>query len=205
MCRRLCADVLGMSQVRLLCSNAMTTLWLRDIIESARPGVQVQECESPDELLTAAEQDCDVIVLDVSACDAPAVVRGVRERSQHTVVLLLAAAADTDIAARAIAQGAQAVLSQTAHEAGLRATLALIWPVSAPGQPTTTVGRGGLTARELAILAAMAEGKSNAEIGAQLFVSPDTVKTQAKRLFARLGVHDRAAAVAAGLRRRLIV
>ena len=48
----------------------------------------------------------------------------------------------------------------------------------------------------------MADGKSNAEIGRELFVSEDTVKTHARRLFRKLGARDRAHAVAAGLPRR---
>ncbi|MEH0828238.1 MULTISPECIES: helix-turn-helix transcriptional regulator [unclassified Micromonospora] len=67
-------------------------------------------------------------------------------------------------------------------------------------------GRGavGLTERELQVLLGMAEGKSNAEIGRELFVSEDTVKTHARRLFRKLGARDRAHAVAAGFRAGLV-
>ena len=44
----------------------------------------------------------------------------------------------------------------------------------------------------------MTEGKSNGEIGRELFLSEDTVKTHARRLFRKLGVNDRAQAVAHG-------
>lgn len=194
-----------MSDVQILCAHPMTALWLRDIIESARPGVRVSDCESAESLLGVVDDGCDVVVLDAAACDAPATANAVRDRSTRTTIIVLADATRTDEAARAAAQGAHAVLSTTPHEAGLRAALALVWPPAQAGQVPSAAGRGGLSARELAILSAMADGMSNADIGARLFVSADTVKTQAKRLFARLGVHDRAAAVAAGLRRRLIV
>ncbi|GGM22373.1 hypothetical protein GCM10012279_45920 [Micromonospora yangpuensis] len=62
----------------------------------------------------------------------------------------------------------------------------------------------GLTERELQVLFGMAEGKSNAEIGRELFVSEDTVKTHARRLFRKLGARDRAHAVAAGFRAGLV-
>jgi DNA-binding NarL/FixJ family response regulator len=63
------------------------------------------------------------------------------------------------------------------------------------------VGRRlALTERELQVLRGMADGKSNAEIGRELFVSEDTVKTHARRLFRKLGARDRAHAVAAGFR-----
>ncbi|WP_446216884.1 response regulator transcription factor [Micromonospora sp. IBHARD004] len=70
----------------------------------------------------------------------------------------------------------------------------------------TRTGRNpvGLTERELQVLLGMAEGKSNAEIGRELFVSEDTVKTHARRLFRKLGARDRAHAVAAGFRAGLV-
>ncbi|SCL63441.1 helix-turn-helix transcriptional regulator [Micromonospora peucetia] len=78
-----------------------------------------------------------------------------------------------------------------------------------PGRRGGSAGRGGrsqigLTERELQVLLGMAEGKSNAEIGRELFVSEDTVKTHARRLFRKLGARDRAHAVAAGFRAGLV-
>jgi DNA-binding NarL/FixJ family response regulator len=61
-----------------------------------------------------------------------------------------------------------------------------------------------LTERELQVLRGMADGHSNAEIGRELFVSEDTVKTHARRLFRKLGARDRAHAVAAGFRAGLV-
>ena len=54
------------------------------------------------------------------------------------------------------------------------------------------------------MLRGMADGKSNAEIGRELFVSEDTVKTHARRLFRKLGARDRAHAVASGFRAGLV-
>jgi len=85
------------------------------------------------------------------------------------------------------------------------------------GQPTATAGqpaaagvsvngvrRLALTERELQVLRGMADGKSNAEIGRELFVSEDTVKTHARRLFRKLSARDRAHAVAAAFRAGLV-
>jgi DNA-binding NarL/FixJ family response regulator len=79
------------------------------------------------------------------------------------------------------------------------------------GQTATAVGVGvsgvrrvALTERELQVLRGMADGKSNAEIGRELFVSEDTVKTHARRLFRKLGARDRAHAVAAAFRAGLV-
>jgi DNA-binding NarL/FixJ family response regulator len=64
--------------------------------------------------------------------------------------------------------------------------------------------RLSLTERELQVLRRMADGKSNAEIGRELYVSEDTVKTHARRLFRKLGARDRAHAVAAAFRQGLV-
>ena len=62
----------------------------------------------------------------------------------------------------------------------------------------------GLTEREVQVLIGMADGKSNAEIGRDLYLSEDTVKTHARRLFRKLEASDRAQAVAVGFRLGLV-
>ena len=52
-----------------------------------------------------------------------------------------------------------------------------------------------LTPRELEVLRAVAEGRSNAEVAEQLFLSEATVKTHVGRILAKLGVRDRVQAV----------
>ena len=57
-------------------------------------------------------------------------------------------------------------------------------------------GEAPLTEREMQVLRGMSQGQSNGEIGRELFLSEDTVKTHARRLFRKLGARDRAQAVA---------
>ncbi|MET8152634.1 response regulator transcription factor [Actinoplanes sp. NPDC049668] len=81
----------------------------------------------------------------------------------------------------------------------------MAWPGNDTGRTDVPTGRRlTLTERELQVLRGMADGKSNAEIGRELFVSEDTVKTHARRLFRKLGARDRAHAVAAGFRAGLV-
>ena len=54
------------------------------------------------------------------------------------------------------------------------------------------------------VLRGMSQGKSNGQIGRELYLSEDTVKTHARRLFRKLGVKDRAEAVAHGFRQGLV-
>jgi DNA-binding NarL/FixJ family response regulator len=77
---------------------------------------------------------------------------------------------------------------------------AVVDRVPAPVQPALAP----LTRRELEVLVGMSNGRSNAQIGQDLYLSEDTVKTHARRLFRKLGAADRAQAVAIGMRRGLI-
>ena len=61
-----------------------------------------------------------------------------------------------------------------------------------------------LTERETEVLGLLAEGKSAPEIGRELFLATSTVKSHLGHLYEKLGVSDRAAAVAEAMRRGLI-
>ncbi|MER7859991.1 response regulator transcription factor [Amycolatopsis japonica] len=73
-----------------------------------------------------------------------------------------------------------------------------LYPEPATAPPDAELLR--LSERELQILWGMAQGKRNVQIGADLELSEDSVKTHCKRIFRKLGVHDRAEAVAIGFR-----
>ncbi|RAY11880.1 DNA-binding response regulator [Actinomadura craniellae] len=54
----------------------------------------------------------------------------------------------------------------------------------------------GLSARESEVMDLIASGRSNGEIARQLFLSEKTVKNHVNRIYAKLGVHQRATAIA---------
>lgn len=62
----------------------------------------------------------------------------------------------------------------------------------------------GLTPRERDVLRLLADGHSNETIGRELFISPDTARTQLGAAMAKLGASTRTQAVAIALRRSLI-
>jgi DNA-binding CsgD family transcriptional regulator len=66
------------------------------------------------------------------------------------------------------------------------------------------LGPRRLTDRELEVLRLAAEGNNGPEIAARLFVSPSTIKTHFDNMYEKLGVSDRAGAVAHAIRSGLI-
>jgi DNA-binding NarL/FixJ family response regulator len=121
-------------------------------------------------------------------------------------VIVFGAPDDAGSIAAAIAGGARGYLRWDASHAEVCAALAhaLAGVELAGPRPLGQDADVRLTARELQVLVGMTEGKSNGEIGRELFLSEDTVKTHARRLFRKLGVNDRAQAVAHGFRRGLV-
>ena len=78
---------------------------------------------------------------------------------------------------------------------------------SAPAGPVPHAAgplAGPLSQRELEILELVAAGTTNREAAARLFISEATVKTHLLHIYGKLGVNDRAAAVAAGFSRGLL-
>jgi DNA-binding NarL/FixJ family response regulator len=72
-------------------------------------------------------------------------------------------------------------------------------PVSQTVVPSDT-----LTARELEVLALVAEGLDNRVIGQKLGITRSTVKHHLEAVFAKLGVHGRTEAVREGMRRGMV-
>ena len=82
------------------------------------------------------------------------------------------------------------------REVPVRVEVPVPVPATGPFQRNEArVQQLGITPRELEILEAMAAGLSNREIAEQLFVSENTVKTHANRLFTKLSAQRRTQAV----------
>lgn len=76
--------------------------------------------------------------------------------------------------------------------------------VKALGGRTAAARRAGLTAREVEVLALVAEGLSNREVAARLVISEHTVHRHVANVYAKLGVSSRAAAASLAAQRELL-
>ena len=63
--------------------------------------------------------------------------------------------------------------------------------------------RAGLTAREVEVLRLVAQGRSNREIAAELFIAEKTARNHVERVYAKLGVNNRTQATLAAIDRGL--
>jgi DNA-binding NarL/FixJ family response regulator len=159
-----------------------------------RPDVVLMDLRMPDaDGVTAikrlAELGVDARVLVLTTYDTDADVVPAIEAGATGYLLKDAPRSELLRAVRAAARG-EAVLSPSV-------ATRLLGQVRAPA-------REPLSQRELEVLGLIARGSSNREAAARLFISEATVKTHVLHIYAKLGVNDRAAAVAAGFERGLL-
>ena len=164
------------------------------------------------------ETSPDIAVLDVQmpSLGGVEVVRAVARDGLATRVVLLSAHLESDTVYAAVAEGVRAYLSKSwPAERICDALLAVargevVLPEEVQSGLAAAIrshagsGRPTLSPREHEVLELIAEGRSGRAIAEELHVSPATVKTHLKTLYEKLGVSDRAAAVAEAMRRGLI-
>ncbi|MFF8926694.1 response regulator [Streptomyces longwoodensis] len=180
------------------------------VLGEAADGVQAVE--------RAAALDPDVILMDLRMPGGGGVdaIRELTRRGARARVLVLTTYDTDSDTLPAIEAGATGYLLKDAPREELftavraaaegRTVLSpavasrLVSAVRAPRSP----GNEPLSAREREVLALVAKGTSNKEIARELFISEATVKTHLTHLYAKLGVNDRAAAVAVAYDRGIL-
>src|SRR6266481_3310191 len=154
----------------------------------------------------------DVTLLDLRmpVLDGVGAIKQIREIDPNAhIVVLTTFDGDEDIY-RAIKAGAKGyLLKDTAREALMECIRKVhsgetCIPPSLAAKLAERVSGEALSAREIEVLQRIAAGKSNKEIGAELFISEGTVKTHVKSIFSKLDVVSRTEAVATATRRGLI-
>jgi DNA-binding NarL/FixJ family response regulator len=183
----------------------------------------VGECADGDEVLDAiADVHPDVVVMDVRmrrVDGAEATARVVARYPDGPPVLVLTTFDDDEVLARSLRAGAAGFQLKDAPGEDLLRSVRTVaeggsWldPAvtarvlaayrasdgSAPGAPGAARAawvRDVLTARELEVLELIGRGATNSEIAQTLFVSEVTVKSHVGRVFSKLDLRDRAAAI----------
>ena len=205
-------------RVLLVDDQELVRSGLRRILRR-RDGVEVVgECEDGDQVPAAvARHRPDVVVMDlrmrrVNGIEA---TRLLREQPEAPPVLVLTTFDDDELLSGALRAGASGfLLKDSPAEELVRAVhtvaagQALLDPAvtarvlatfrSAPApvaRGEAPVATEGLTSREREVLELMGRGFSNAEIARELFISEVTVKSHIGRIFTKLDLRDRAAAI----------
>jgi len=191
---------------------------LRAVFESeAAFEVVGQAADGAEAVNRAGALGVDVVLMDLRMPRMGGVeaIRRLREAAPDIRVLVLTTFdSDTDVLPAVEAGATGYLLKDAPRDELLRAVHAayLGQAVLAPSVAQKLLGRvrtpaapiDQLTDRELKVLTLVASGTTNREAAKQLFISEATVKTHLLHTYAKLGVRDRAAAVAEAYKRGLL-
>ncbi|MFJ8739704.1 response regulator [Embleya sp. NPDC127516] len=189
---------------------------LRGMFDGLTDITVVAEARDGREALAAARTERpDVVLMDLRmpVLDGLGAIRRLRvEQPNVRVIVLTTYDGDGDIS-RALAEGVAGYLLKDAPREELHAAVRTAGAGGRVLAPAVTAHLMGRLApvpttvpspREVEVLALIARGAANKEVARVLLISETTVKTHLKHVFAKLGVDNRAAAVAVALQRRLI-
>jgi two-component system nitrate/nitrite response regulator NarL len=168
------------------------------------------------EVITAETPDVAVVDYQMPDMDGLQLLSAVVRDGLPTRVLMLSALVESSIVYACIEAGAAGYLSKDVRRQEIvDAVLAVsrgrtvLPPELAAGLATqirmrAETPRPVLSPREMEVLRGFARGLSIPELGREMFLGASTVKTHTQRLYQKLGVSDRAAAVAEGMRQGLL-
>ena len=191
---------------------------VRALLASGQIEILAEAGDGREALAAIQEHKPEVALLDykLPELDGVAITHAIAREQLPTRVLLVSAFTDSGVVYKALETGAAGFVSKEARREQLAdAVLAcargenVVPPEVASGLVSEIRLRKqsdapALTPREQEILHLIAAGKSLPQIAEQLFLGLTTVKTHVQHLYEKLGVSDRAAAVATAMRRGLI-
>ena len=191
---------------------------VRAMRDSGRIEIVAEVGDGRSALTAIREHRPAVALLDyrMPELDGLAVVTAVARDNLPTRVLLLSATEDPATVYEALAAGAAGYLTKESDRDEIVAAVISCAkgggyvPAHLAGGLATEVHQRSqgdatlLSPRESEVITMMAGGLSVPDIAARLHLAPTTVRTHVQNLYAKLGVSDRAAAVAEAMRRRLV-
>jgi two-component system, NarL family, nitrate/nitrite response regulator NarL len=160
--------------------------------------------------------DVAVIDLRLPGIDGVSIVRELAAAQVVTRALMLSASTDAADVYAALKAGASGYLAKDADRQRICDAVAAVAGGETVLPPELHAGLADqirssapetdnlLSKREHGVLELTAQGRSAREIGAELYLSPATVKSHLQSIYSKLGVSDRAAAVAEAMRRKLL-
>ena len=155
----------------------------------------------------------DVVIMDIRmpGMDGLEATKEILKVEPDAAVLIFTAFSERSLLARGLESGAKGyILKETPHETLLRAIERVakgegyIDPALMPAFLSGKEGTDMLTAREREILQLLADGMSNADVAAKLFISQETVKSHVRHILTKLEADTRTHAVAIALRDSII-
>jgi DNA-binding NarL/FixJ family response regulator len=189
---------------------------LRDTFAGAEDIVVVGEAaDGAEGVERATELAADVVLMDLRmpGTDGVTATAALRERAPDARVLVLTTFDGESDVLPAIEAGATGYLLKDALPDDLMRAVRAAARGESVLAPSVTQhlmgqvrrpGAGTLTDREKQVLQLVANGCSNREAAAALFIGEASIKTHLQHVYDKLGVRDRASAVAEGYRRRLL-
>jgi two-component system, NarL family, nitrate/nitrite response regulator NarL len=166
--------------------------------------------------LRALEPDVAIVDMRIPGLSGLEVLAAAKRDAIGTRIVILSAHIDSDLVYRAIATGAAGYLSKEADRDAILDAVAAAARGEVTLAPEIQTGLAGeirgrevverpvLTPREREVLVLTADGLSAPEIAERLQLGAATVRSHLQNLYEKLGVSDRAAAVATALRRGLL-
>jgi DNA-binding NarL/FixJ family response regulator len=187
---------------------------LRSLLAQVDGLVVVGEAATGDEAVgRVASLHPDVVLMDLAmpGLDGIEATRRIVDASPHVAVLVLTMSDDDDSVFAAVQAGARGFVLKGAQRTELVRSIravaagdAIFGPAVArrlmayfarPRPTGSETAFPELTEREREILELVAQGRSNADITAQLVLSPKTVRNHVSNIFSKLQVRDRAEAI----------
>lgn len=202
--------------------HEVVRIGMRALLERHPTFTVVGEASSEEEAIAMAEEhQPDIVLMDIRLAGGSGIeaCQQIKERLPQTKVIMLTSFAEDELLFAAIRAGATGyLLKQIAGGDVIRAiesaargesmldpslTQRVFFEVRRSIKKEEAVAFQELTSQERQVLLLIAEGRTNREIAAELFLSEGTVRNYVSSILSKLGVSNRAEAAAYAIKHHL--